>query len=399
VKTRFAVRPPAARGTPLASPLTARSPRHAPRTDAPVVPPPDLVLVVSLLGNLVLFVGLVLVLLAPSTPPEPALHEQHYSGELTAPDKVAVVRVSGMLIEGGTGYARKQIEQAAKDKAVKAVVVRIDSPGGTISASEELHEALTDLRDNTHPRFAGTAPKPIVASMGTIAASGGYYIAMPAERVVAEKTTITGSIGVFAMLPNVSDLANQNGVRVELIKAGAIKAGGSPFQSLTPDERQPWQDMVDHAYDRFLGVVAAGRPKLTKEQLVHEKTERVIPVYTDKGEPAKGADGKPQTTKHVRYRAAGGTFTPPQAQELGLIDDIADLPAAIKLAAQIANLSNYRAVQYERDKGLVELLLGVNTRQPAPLGPEALLSAATPRLWYLAPGFELSGAIAAPPVR
>src|SRR5207248_685265 len=83
---------------------------------------------------------------------------------------------------------------------------------------------------------------------------------MPAEKVFAEKTTLTGSIGVFASLPNVSELANKNGVRMELIKAGPIKGSGSPFHELTPAERQPWQDMVDQAYDQFLDVVARGRP-------------------------------------------------------------------------------------------------------------------------------------------
>src|SRR6185437_6584976 len=112
--------------------------------------------------------------------------EKHYSGERSADSKVAIVRVAGVLMEGQTAFALHEIERAAKDKNVKAVVVRIDSPGGTISASEDLHRALVQLRDNTHTRFEGTGKKPLVASMGSIAASGGYYVATPAGKIVAE---------------------------------------------------------------------------------------------------------------------------------------------------------------------------------------------------------------------
>ncbi len=354
----------------------------------------------SFLLNLSLIAVLALVAFLPASSDQPTLTETHYSGEPTASDKVAVIRVGGMLIEGGMTYARSQIEQAAKDKAVKAVVLRIDSPGGTISASEDLYQELIRLRDNTHARYTGTGPKPIVASMGSVAASGGYYIAMPASKVVAERTTITGSIGVFVALPNAAGFAQEHGIKIELVKAGAIKGSGSPFQELSPDERQPWQDIVDHAYDRFLTVVATGRPTLTKDRLVNEKTERMIPKYNDRGEPVLGPDGKPVQHKHVRYRADGGGYTAPKAKELGLIDDITDLPTAVKLAADAAGLTKYRAVQYERQKSLAEQLLGINIQQPAaPVTADRLASALTPKLWYLAPGYEAAGTIAPTPDR
>lgn len=367
-------------------------------------PPPrrrHWLLVLSLLANLVLLVLLVLALAAPSSDSGTSdVIEKHYSGERSAGDKVAIVRVAGVLMEGQTAFALHEIERAAKDKHVKAVVVRIDSPGGTISASADLHRALVHLRDNTHERFEGTGKKPLVASMGSIAASGGYYIATPAGKIVAEPTTITGAIGVFAALPNVADLAHNHGVKVELIKAGDIKAGGSPWQALSPDERQPWQDMVNHAYDRFLTVVAEGRPGLDKQKLVADKRQRQVPKYDDKGNPLTGPDGKPATVTVSRYRADGGTYTPPQAKELGLIDDIADLPTAVRLAAEAAGLTHYRAVSYTKQKSLAEELLGVELRQPAaPLSAEALAAAAAPRLWYLTPGYDLTGALALPPAR
>jgi protease-4 len=315
------------------------------------------------------------------------LGESHYLGDPAAADKVAVVRVAGVLVEGMTGFAKAQIEQAAKDPAVKAVVVRIDSPGGTISASDDLHRELTRLRDNTHPRFTGSGPKPLVASMGSVAASGGYYVAMPAGKVFAEPTTVTGSIGVFVALPNVSELANKHGVRVELIKAGDIKAGGSFFHALSPAERQPWQDLVDHAYDRFLGVVATGRPGLSKERLVEDRATRTVPVYDDKGLPQLGSDGKPKTTAVTRYRADGGSYTAPEAKRLGLIDDLGELPDAVKHAATTAGLTRFRAVTYERPKTWLETVTGISVQQPG----DGLSAVATPKLWYLAPHFDLNG--------
>lgn len=356
-----------------------------------------LALALSFLLNLALIAVLALVAFLPSAN-DSALAETHYLGDATATDKVAIIRVSGMLMEGGLSYPRRQIEQAAKDPAVKAVVLRIDSPGGTISASEDLYQELVRLRDNTHARYTGTGPKPIIASMGSVAASGGYFIAMPASKVVAESTTITGSIGVFVALPNASEFAHTHGLKVELVKAGAIKGSGSPFQEMSPDERQPWQDIVDHAYDRFLTVVSTGRPTLTKERLVNEKSERMLPKYNDRGEPILGADGKPVLHKHVRYRADGGGYTPPRAKELELIDDIADLPTAVKLAATSVGLTKYRAVMYEREKTLAEQLLGVSIQQPtAPVSTDNLATVLTPRLWYLAPGYEAAGALAVTP--
>ena len=249
-------------------------------------------LLVSVLLNLVLG----LALWPWSSDDEPQVTETHLYGPKRAADKVAVVRADGPLVEGLDRHILRQIHAAARDPHVKAVVLRIDSPGGTIGASEDIHRELTRLRSGQHPRFPEAKAKPLVASMGSIAASGGYYIAMPAEKVFAEKTTLTGSIGVFAALPNVSELANNNGVRMELIKAGGIKGSGSPFHELTPAERQPWQDMVDQAYDQFLDVVVRGRPGLTKELL---KSDPVIRkdafVYDDKGNVKKDNAGKPLT--------------------------------------------------------------------------------------------------------
>jgi protease IV len=349
-------------------------------------------LLVSLLLNL----ALAYALWPSSSDDEPRVTETHLYGPRRAADKVAVVRADGPLVEGLDRHILRQVEAAARDPHVKAVVVRIDSPGGTIGASEDIHRELTRLRSGQHPRFPDAKAKPLVASMGSIAASGGYYIAMPAEQVFAEKTTLTGSIGVFASLPNVSELANKNGVRMELIKAGPIKGSGSPFHELTPAERQPWQDMVDQAYDQFLDVVAHGRPGLTKELL---KTDPVIRkdafLYDDKGNVRKDNAGQPLKVPVERFRADGGTFTAAEAKQFKLIDDIGLLEDAVAAAARSAGLGEYRVVAYERPPSLLNTLLGVRANPAEGPGLSQLAAGLAPRVWYLAPQCELTGILAA----
>ncbi len=303
---------------------------------------------------------------------------------------MAVVRVSGVLLEGTNAFAFTQIEAAAKDPAVKAIVLRVDSPGGTVGASEQLYRALVELRDNTHRRFVGTGPKPITASFGSVAASGGYYVAMPAGSVYAEPTTITGSIGVFATLPNVAGLADRAGVKLTVVKAGAIKAGGSPFHVLSPADRQPWQDVVDSAYDRFLVVVSTGRPKLSRDALAAPVLARTVPRYDDRGNAVPG-DPVPVS----RSRADGGTFTPTQAVDLGLIDGVADLPDVVAKAAATADLMKWRAVRYEEPKSWAEWATGVKLQSPAPDATTLAARLAAPRVVYLAPGYEVALGLAA----
>jgi protease-4 len=349
-------------------------------------------LLVSLLVNLV-FCGLAFWPVAEED--EPKVIETHLYGSKTAAAKIAVVRVEGALVEGLDSHFLRQIDKAGGDEAVKAVVVRIDSPGGTVGSSEAIHRELSRLRNGQHPRHPGRKGKALVASMGSIAASGGYYIAMPAEKVFAEKGTLTGSIGVYAALPNVSKLAEDNGVRLELIKAGDIKGSGSMFHPISPAERQPWQDMVDHAYDQFLDVVAKGRPNLTKEQFRTEVIVRkMASLYDDKGNVVT-ENGKPKQVEVTRVRADGGTFTAAEAKQFGLIDDIGLLEDAVAAAAVSAGVSDYRVITYQREPTFLGELLGIRARKPDGLDVGGLSAGFRPRLWYLASGHELSGIAAA----
>ncbi len=326
---------------------------------------------------------------------EPSMHRHHYSGKKGAVDKIAIIRVDGLLMEGLMDYAQKQIEDAAKDEDVKAVVLRINSPGGSITASDDLHKRLHDLRfGNPQKQRKG---KILVVSMSSLAASGGYYIAMPAQLLVAERTTITGSIGVYASFPNIADLADKYGVRMETIKAGAVKDSGSMFHHMTPQERKMWQDMVNQAYKQFVAVVEEGRPqlkgKLTKDFVIQEE----IPDSDDKGNSVKDGNGQPKMVPFTRIRADGGIFTAEQAKEFGLIDQIGYQDAAIDEARKLKGIGeDYEAFTYDRPKDLMSLLLG-EEREKRPenrLDLRGLSQAATPRLWFLAPQSDLAGLLA-----
>ena len=347
----------------------------------------------SLILNVVLcgFIGL-----THSSPEEEKVTETRQWTVNNGKDKIAVIRIEGVLMEGMIDYFLKQIEQAAKDDRVKAVVVRVDSPGGTVTAAEEIHRALMQLRDGKMLKYPDNKKK-IVVSMGGIAASGGYYIAMPAEKVFAESTTLTGSIGVYASLPNVAGFIDKHGIKFELIKHGGIKASGSPFHQMTPQERQPWQDMVDSSYDHFLDIVAAGRPKLNKDKLSKEEVEhRKIDVYNDKGNVKKDEKGQPEQVDYVRFRADGGSFTAKEALQYGLVDEIGGLEDAVKAVAQSANLSNYEVVAYDKPPTLLGML-GVQGRAStaSALDPQRMAMGLTPRMWYLSPQADLAGILAA----
>jgi protease-4 len=324
-----------------------------------------------------------------------ALTEHYHSGRKSADDKVAVVRIDGVLMEGLTGFAERQIDQAAADTKVKAVVVRINSPGGSITASDQLHRRLALLRAGDPAKQ--TPAKPVVVSMASIAASGGYYIAMPAATVYAERTTITGSIGVYAALPDVKGLADKIGVKLTLIKKGDLKASGSPFRDLTPEEHEEWQDMIDHAYDQFKEVVAQGRKGKLKAGLEANVIDEPRKVEVE--EEKQGPGGKNEvrrvekTIRYVRKLADGGIYTADKALEFGLIDRVGYLDDAIHDAAGQAGLGdNFKAITYKRPFSLEEVLLGVKAPEPGlELDASGLANGLTPRLWYLAPQAELAG--------
>jgi protease-4 len=384
-------------------PESSGLPPAAPRSYRPPPPPPNRS---SLLGCtfalsfvLNLIAGLVILLFClgffllhkPTTVP---LAEKHYSGKSSADDKVAIITLDGVLLEGLLAYPHKQIEQAADDSHVKAIVVRINSPGGSITASDDLYRQLIELRDGNPKKDHG--PRPLIVSMGSMAASGGYYIAMPGQTVFAERTTLTGSIGVYTSFPNVKELGNKYGVTLTTIKQGEIKDSGSPFAEMTKHERQVWQDMVDDAYQRFVQVVETGRPMLAGGKLLEPLT--ITPIQAG---PAFLRDKTDKSHEpYRRYLADGGVWTADNALKYKLVDKIGTLNDAVQAAHDAAGLSaDYQAIKYERPSTLADLM-GFGVQSPAPpsgsvLDPGRLEAGFAPRLWYLTPGAELSGLFAA----
>jgi protease-4 len=364
------------------------------------------------------------------------VQERLVSGAADTKQKIAVIKLDGVIMEGTTNFTQKEIDKAAADENVKAVVLRINSPGGTITASDDLYRRLDELARGQNPKQKG-GPKKVVASMGSLAASGGYYVAMPAEYVMAEQTTITGSIGVYAAFPNIAELAKTYGVSMNVIKSDAMKDSGSMFHVMSAQERQLWQDMVDNAYQRFLTVIAENRTrgavrklvdasqlqatqsfntggllalsesasnqreKARKEKVEDYKkllqkqipeTEREIPDRDAQGKEIL-VDGKIKMVPYFRKRADGGIFMADEALKFGLIDGIGYQEDAVRKAAELAGLlGEYKVVGYERPPTLSSLLFGAQSK---PLDAAKLAEGAAPRLWYLAPQAELAGILTA----
>jgi protease-4 len=317
-----------------------------------------------------------------------SLEEHLHAGDSKARNKVAIVHIDGLILEGLIDYAREQIQAAALDERIKSVVVRINSPGGSITASDDLFQRIRRLNIGDADRE--TPAKPVIVSMAGIATSGGYYIAMPSKHIFAERTTITGSIGVYAAFPNVSELAQKWGVKMNVIKRGEVKDSGSMFHEMSPQERHLWQDMIDHAYEEFLTIVHKGRGDKLKfglrEEIPDEK--RTIPGAA----PGEKVD-------YVRRLADGGVFTSDNALKYGLVDQIGYLDDAIAAAANQAGLGrDYQVVTYKRPRTWLDFVLGTDASASS-FDPAKLADGVMPRIWYLMPESGLAGMLGATATR
>jgi protease-4 len=206
---------------------------------------------------------------------------------------VGLVEIKGILFSAKP-YV-EQIQRFRKISNVKAVLVRIDSPGGGVAPSQEIHEAIHRAREE----------KPVVASLGSVAASGGYYIASAAEKIFANPGTLTGSIGVAMHLRNVQDLMSKIGVNNAVIKSGSLKDAGSPYRSMTPREERYLQEVSDEIYDQFVEAVSKSR------KLKQEEVERI-------------ADGRIYTGK--------------RALDLGLVDAMGGMETAAREAGRMGGI-------------------------------------------------------------
>jgi protease-4 len=276
--------------------------------------------------------------------------EKFHSGAQTGTDKIAIIRVQGAILSG-EGFVKKQIDRVRDDDRVKAIIVRVDSPGGTITASDYLYHHLTKLR--------AEKKVPMIVSMGGMAASGGYYISMAVgdqpESIFAEPTTTTGSIGVIVPHYDVSGLLEQFNVQEDSIVSHPRKQLLSMTRTMSAEDREILQSYVNEAFDRFKDIVRTGRPAFQE----------------DAGE--------------LDQLATGEIFTANQALKHGLVDKIGFIEDAVERAQTLAGLDKgrVRVVQYERPATLFELpWLAQSQAQNTTLA--TLFELQAPQAYYLA---------------
>ena len=215
--------------------------------------------------------------------------------DLSGQEKVAVIRLEGVILDAQSTIG--DLKHYSENPLVKAIVLRIDSPGGGVVPSQEIHDAVKRIKNKSN--------KVIIASMGTVAASGGYYIAAATDRIIANPGTLTGSIGVIMETANLEGLLKKIGVEGVVIKSGRFKDVGSPLRKMSDEERKLLQAVMDDVHHQFIQAVAEGRSLEPSE---------VVPL----------ADGR--------------IFTGRQAKEARLVDELGDLEDAIRIAAEVAGI-------------------------------------------------------------
>ena len=232
-------------------------------------------------------------------------------------------------ITSGTGssniqdkYLVNEIEKLRKNDDVKAVVLRVNSPGGSAYASEQIWKAISELK----------AEKPVVVSMSDVAASGGYYIACNADKIVAQPTTITGSIGIFGMFPNLKKTTEKIGLDIDVVKTHEYSDFGNFARPMNEGEKEILQSYIERGYDLFLTRCAEGR-NIPKDTL-------------------------------AQY-AEGRVWTGNQAKEIGLVDELGDLKKAIEIAADLADVDEYLVFEYPKMQSFIEELLDSNKKDLA----------------------------------
>ncbi|MDL2243213.1 signal peptide peptidase SppA, partial [Bacteroidales bacterium OttesenSCG-928-K03] len=237
-------------------------------------------------------------------------------------DRIAIIYALGSIVDGkgtdtqiGDVTLAKQIKDARLDKNVKAVVFRVNSPGGSALASEIILNEIILTK----------AEKPVIASYGTYAASGGYYISCMSDHIISDKNTLTGSIGVFGMIPDAHKLLNNKvGITTDFVTTNKYSTQLSPFWPMSAGDAVYYHESVNNVYKTFIGHVAKGRN---------------------------------MTTEAVDEIAQGRVWTGIDALEIGLVDELGGLTRAIEVAAERAGLENYRIVNYPKEKTSYEQIM------------------------------------------
>jgi protease-4 len=232
-------------------------------------------------------------------------------------DKIGLIEINDVIINS-EGVVQ-QIKKFREDKSIKAILIRINSPGGGVAASQEIYEEVKYTRDYG---------KLVIVSMGSIAASGGYYIACGSNLIVANPGTLTGSIGVIAQFISIKDLADKLGIEETTIKSGELKDSGDPFKKMNDKDKEYFQEVVDNTFGQFLEVVSKER-KISKDSL-------------------------------LQY-ANGRVFTGLQAKDIGLIDTLGTFEDAIRITAKLAGIEGEpRVIKERRRYSVFERLIGTS---------------------------------------
>ena len=229
-------------------------------------------------------------------------------------DRVALIRIEGIIVD--SKEIVDELKQYVKDSAVKAIVLRIDSPGGAVAPAQEIYEEVKKA----------VAKKKVLVSMGSVAASGGYYIASPATKIIANPGTLTGSIGVIMEVPNIEGLLNKLGIKTEVVKSGKHKDIASMFRGINKEEREILQGVMDNVHEQFIKAVAEGRKMLVDD---------------------------------VKKIADGRVFTGEQALKLGLVDELGNLEDTVQTAGKLSGIKGEPVVVSKKEKfSFIDLLKG-----------------------------------------
>ncbi len=234
-------------------------------------------------------------------------------GRFASGDKIAIVEIKGVITQ--SSGVIEEMNQYKEDEGVKAIILRIDSPGGGVGPSQEIHREVLKIRSK----------KKVITSMGSVAASGGYYIASASDLIIANPGTITGSIGVLMEFTNIEELFKKIGIKGVVLKSGEHKDIGSPFREMTPEEKQIVQAVIDNVHQQFVQAVAEGR-KMDREKVMQVADGRIL--------------------------------TGEQAKQIGLVDQIGNLQDAIDVVAKMVGIEGKPNVVYPKRKfSLWELLV------------------------------------------
>ena len=240
-------------------------------------------------------------------------------------DRIALIRIEGIILDSQETI--DELKEYVEDPTVKAIVLRIESPGGAVAPAQEIYKEVKKAVEK----------KKVLVSMGSVAASGGYYIASPATRIIANPGTLTGSIGVIMEIPNIEGLMNKLGIKTEVVKSGSYKDIASIFRGVKKEEKEILQGVLDNVHEQFILAVA---------------------------------DGRSMSAEDVRKIADGRIFTGEQALKAGLVDELGNLQDTFHTAAKLVGIKGEPVIISKKERfSLIDLIKGKVSKEWADIFP------------------------------